>query len=191
MDRKIVANIKTSLFLLAIALFLGGCSQPPPIPKISIAAREKGKTVLVNDIVKTAKISEDLDLGNGIVAKKLTLVDTGEYNIVYFSAQSRFIIELTSKDIVKARTNAENSLLSILGIEKNGEDTEACKLWVAQNVPLTVNAAAVGVDYRLSFCADGRPFSIAALALIPKLEPIIEIRRQPEPPPPPSRGLGG
>ncbi|MFA6171285.1 MAG: hypothetical protein WCW77_01030 [Patescibacteria group bacterium] len=78
-----------------------------------------------------------------------------DFTLSYFNPDSLFLITLENKDVRSARTKAENELLRSLKISRSA----ACKLNVDLEVPDYVDSGLSGVNYYLSFCPNGIPFS--------------------------------
>ncbi|MFA7319277.1 MAG: hypothetical protein WC022_01635 [Parcubacteria group bacterium] len=84
---------------------------------------------------------------NGVVFGK-----SNDFIISFFPQDQGFLITLLNPDLATARTNAENTFLQDLNIPKD----QACNLKVELNVPSFVNEGAVGKNYGLSFCPNGK-----------------------------------
>ncbi|MDP1845648.1 MAG: hypothetical protein Q8L09_02760 [Candidatus Moranbacteria bacterium] len=103
--------------------------------------------VKLNNFARNAEIAD-----NGIIYP----IDKENYNIGYNSTSKEFIVTLlVASDIEKARADAENDLLAVLGISKE----DACKI----NVYLYVSAAltedkSLSQNHGLSFCPGGQSF---------------------------------
>lgn len=80
------------------------------------------------------------------------LADTEDYNIAYFRKGNSFIISLFNTPFGTSRKNAEQELLSKLGISQQ----EACNLSIRVTVPQSYDLIAgtnySGRDLGLSFC---------------------------------------
>jgi len=79
---------------------------------------------------------------------------TADYYFDYYANNQLFVITLTNRDIKTARENAEKDFLNTLQISKE----QACKLNIQLGVPFSINEAAAGKNYGLSFCPNGKPF---------------------------------
>lgn len=71
------------------------------------------------------------------------------FNIGYFRPDGTILIALKTKPILQARKDAENSLLEIMGIDKES----ACKLNVSVEVPVSIDEKYAGRNLGLSFCS--------------------------------------
>lgn len=80
---------------------------------------------------------------------------TADYFFDYYAKGQLFIITLMNPDIKTARLKAEEDFLLTLKISKE----QACKLNVQLGVPYSINQAAAGMNYGLSFCPDGQSFN--------------------------------
>ncbi|MEI7425407.1 MAG: hypothetical protein WCK16_00580 [Candidatus Moraniibacteriota bacterium] len=80
--------------------------------------------------------------------------ENANYSIDYYPQDQGFIIAILNTDIQLARDMAEKDLLTTLNISQ----ADACKLKVSLGVPFDVNENASGINYRLSFCPNGKTF---------------------------------
>lgn len=132
--------------------------QAPAIPKpasefsIPSPADEKmpvktstGGTVNLNNVYRNSV--ENLSQ-NGVAFK-----DKSDYYMAYYPQNQGFLIVIRNPDIKSARGKAEADFLQTLDIDK----TTACQLNISLSVPYSVNPAASGKEYGLSFCPDGMP----------------------------------
>jgi hypothetical protein len=103
-----------------------------------------GGTVSVNNFYKTTPY---------ITQDRLTVVveTTAQYEIIYYTGDSSFIITILSVPFDASRQAAEAAFLSSLGISKQ----DACKLSVYEGVPADVSDQYVGKQFPLSFCQNG------------------------------------
>lgn len=82
------------------------------------------------------------------------LSSTDEYAITFYGgSDSSIFITLLAKPLEKSRMDAEQALLSKLGIDK----AAACRLNVVLNTVSWVDEAAAGPNYGLSFCPGALP----------------------------------
>lgn len=79
---------------------------------------------------------------------------TDDYSFDYYAKDQLFIITITNPDIKNTRIKAENDFLKTLEITED----QACKLNIQLGVPYSINPDASGINYRLSFCPNGKPF---------------------------------
>lgn len=112
-------------------------APPTPIP-------QEGDIILdgiaVNDFkAKAARVTEDGDT---------VLAETSNYQIVFYEKTQEFTISLTGTDFEKSRLAAENAFLLNLEIDR----ANACRLFVNEYVPNTVNNEHSGQILPLSFC---------------------------------------
>jgi hypothetical protein len=85
----------------------------------------------------------------------VTMRDNSNYHMAFYpTPQPGFVITIMNPSIQKTRDTAEKDFLEILDIPQE----DACKLSVSLAVPFTINEAASGIDYGLSFCPNGKPF---------------------------------
>ena len=103
----------------------------------------QGPPVTVNNFLK----SPPQNLSYGAV-----IAETGYYKIIYFSEDEGIIITLKSVPLAQAQIQAENDLMSRLGIPM----AEACKLKIYITVPVDVDSSAAGKNYPMSFCSGGK-----------------------------------
>lgn len=117
--------------------------EAPSGEKITV----KGQTgkVSVNDFKKNAEVAS-----SGVIY----FVDKKEYNIAYNSTSSEFIMTLlVNTNIESTRKDAENDLLSSLGISQQ----DACKLRVYLYVSAAINKN-LSDNHGLSFCPGSKFF---------------------------------
>lgn len=112
-------------------------APPTPVP-------EEGDIILdgiaVNDFKQTAaRTTED---GDTVIA------ENSSYQIVFYEQTQEFTISLTGTDFEKSRLAAENAFLVNLGVDR----PNACRLFVNEYVPNTVNNEHSGEILPLSFC---------------------------------------
>jgi hypothetical protein len=71
-----------------------------------------------------------------------------DYYVLYIPNENLFFINLLTDDVISVRHNAENKLLSMLGIDK----IKACLLKVQITASRTFNTEYAGKSFGLSFC---------------------------------------
>ncbi len=112
-------------------------APPTPVP-------QEGDIILdgiaVNDFKENAERTT-VD-GDTVVA------ETSTYQIVFYEKTQEFTISLTGTDFEKSRIAAENAFLVNLEIDR----ANACRLFVNEYVPNTVNNEHSGEILPLSFC---------------------------------------
>ena len=104
-------------------------------------------TISINDPYKLPE-GKPLSL-NGVNFK-----ENANYSIDYYPQDQGFIIAILNPHIQTARDMAEKDFLETLGITQ----AAACKLKVTLSIPFAVNENASGMNYRLSFCPNGKAF---------------------------------
>lgn len=80
--------------------------------------------------------------------------DTNYYTLIYFPAESSFLITINDPNIRTARAVMELELGDTLGVEKQ----DLCELAVFINIPFDVNEIYSKKSYGLSFCPGGESF---------------------------------
>lgn len=78
----------------------------------------------------------------------LLLVDTPDYQILFFNTDQKFLISILGSPFAEKRLTAEKALLNQLGIGEN----EACQLEVVTTTPMYANPTEAGTNFPLSFC---------------------------------------
>ena len=81
------------------------------------------------------------------------LESNSDYGISFNPKSNSFDIVLNSTPLQNARNEAEATLIKDLGITND----DACKLTISLTVPTRLSVDAAGVNYGLSFCANGVP----------------------------------
>lgn len=122
--------------------------SPPEIPspdKETFIIPTLNGNITVNNFLRNAT-----NYGDGVYE----IIATGKYAISYFAPHGSFQIGLLERPVSRAREEAENSFLEILGTTKE----DACKLDVLVGMPYFVEPTLAGKDFNLSFCSDGIPF---------------------------------
>ena len=80
--------------------------------------------------------------------------DTSQYTLIYFPAESAFLITLNDSNVHTARAVAEFELVDILGISQQ----DLCRLAIFITIPFDVSETYGGKSYSLSFCPNGDSF---------------------------------
>jgi hypothetical protein len=113
---------------------------------------DKGK-VIINDIFNNGMTRLESENGN---FKEYFLEENDEYKIGLDVEGNKwtFGIALKDSDVYKARKQAENNFLNLLGINQEN----ACNLDVYLIIPYSVSEKYSGPNYGLSFCPNGVQF---------------------------------
>lgn len=136
---------------------------------------KKAISLLPGGQLPQSQTGSTLDLGQGAVGKKAgdkitvgdvttnnfykqgkeadkqgdwLIVDKPEYQILYFEANSSFLISILKSPFPTVRPKAEAGFLTALAISK----VDACKLNVTLTTPSFANPNESGKSYKLSFC---------------------------------------
>jgi len=72
----------------------------------------------------------------------------GDYQIIYFAKEERFLISIIGSPFDQKRTLAEQNFLKTLAVSEE----EACKLQTIITTPSFANPGQSGINYKLSFC---------------------------------------
>lgn len=83
-----------------------------------------------------------------ISGEEYVISTNSKFTISYFPINDGFLIILLDKDFIATRSEAENTLLTILGIEREA----ACRLKVNTTTPKAVNPSMSGRIFTLSWC---------------------------------------
>lgn len=79
---------------------------------------------------------------------EVTLAQTDDYLILYYTKTQQFAIAITSVQFEKARQDGENEFLRLLGINQ----IQACRLEVVESTVQFANPDLAGQTFFLSFC---------------------------------------
>ncbi|MDP3963008.1 MAG: hypothetical protein Q8Q39_00765 [bacterium] len=90
---------------------------------------------------------------NVITPDVVVVFNTDSYTIEYFGRDNSFGIVLLKKPLAASRQEAEAAFLEALAVSR----PTACMLRVSLGVPYSVEPAASGTDFGLSFCGNGIP----------------------------------
>lgn len=113
--------------------------------KDTLTIKTPSGNVVTKDFEKNAEVSS-----SGVIY----FVDREGYNIGYNSTSNEFIVTLlVGKNVESVRKDAENDLLTSLGISQQ----DACKLSVFLYVSAAVNES-LSQNHGLSFCPDSLAF---------------------------------
>lgn len=124
-------------------------SQDTPIPQ----------TIPTTDVITLQNTNGEVTMRNFLrnatpLGSNFLLFKNKDFSITYFRRGNAFLIGIDNEPIREVRTQAENTLIGILGIQQQ----EACKLFVTVALPNWLSPELAGKDYHLSFCPDGIPF---------------------------------
>lgn len=117
---------------------------PTPVDKTSSSISIYGVTV--NNFYKTA---QPVDTEGDVQLEKVQ----NSYQILYLPQFNEFLISILGSPFDTIRTQAENELLSQLGISQQ----QACQLNVSEGTPQRINPNEAGISYPLSFCSEASP----------------------------------
>lgn len=87
------------------------------------------------------------------IGQSVVMAKVADFVIEYYKSDQSFNIALLNQNIWQAREAAEKRFLEEVHVSKD----EACKLTVNLSIPVDISATASGVNYRLSFCPNGKP----------------------------------
>jgi len=119
-----------------------------------------GATIQVNNFIKDPATKKDTInpghylLGTSPSGNELTSTTTASaYSIQYIDSDQSFTIELLQEPIAGARSQAEQYLMTELGISQ----TDMCKLNYTLGAPWWVNQIYAGKNLGFSFCPGAAP----------------------------------
>ena len=160
--KKIIIIAFLILFLLIVVVVLFSRKEeevapltqptttPFAYPKISpfpVLEKPKGPSIKISDVEVENFYNKEV---NTNTRGDTLFVDKGDYQIMYFAKEERFLISILGSPFDKIKGVAEKEFLLILSISEE----EACKLSVSITTPYFANPKKAGVDYKLSFCEE-------------------------------------
>lgn len=145
------------LFLfLVINMFRQNSNVPPIQPPIQNSSVRAPSPLVVPTVPTT-----DTFVVSGVTVKNfyksktdknstndVLLFENKDYSISYVPLYEQFVLTLWSPEFLKVRTQAEQKLLELIGVNR----TNACQLNVQEGVPIKVKSPYAGGAYPLSFC---------------------------------------
>ena len=144
MSKKTMLFLSTSLGLAVLGLIIYFIL---PKKENQLPVKTPNGTVSINDPYKVPE-GKPLSLGG------VNFKENNSYSIDYYPEDQGFIVAILSSNIQAARDAAEKDFLETLGVTQ----AAACKLKVTLSVPFDINENASGINYRLSFCPNGKAF---------------------------------
>lgn len=160
--KKIIIIAFLILFLLIVVVVLFSRKEeevvpltqptttPFTYPKTSpfpVLEKPKGSSIEISDVEVENFYNKEV---NTNTRGDTLFVDKGDYQIMYFAKEERFLISILGSPFDKIKGVAEKEFLLTLSINEG----EACKLDVSITTPYFANPKEAGVDYKLSFCEE-------------------------------------